>query len=213
MNREKSLVAYDSIPEISLTRAQALWVLIELGFRTGGSDSTFLEYIKSLRRFGIPFSPEEVVEGGRHRNAYQYEHLMELAVALSFRLHRILPWDVVGVLVRHRGRLRSIYRLAYLNRESGVGRPVQIEVGALHQFNAKGIFLDLNFRYVDDQLVSSGGPRAIDASEAVRLYIQQVPGSQIRPPLPLSWLANQIVRFASVVPLSRQIPKTFNHRE
>jgi hypothetical protein len=213
VNREKSLVAHDSIPEISLRRVQALWVLIELGFRTGGSDSTFLEYIKSLRRFGIPFSPEEISEGRRHRNAYHYEHLMELAVALSFRLHRILPWDVIDVLVRYRAKLRSIYRLAYLNRESGVGQLVQIKVGALHQFTAKGIFLDLNFRYVDDQLVSSGGPRAINASEAVRLYIQQVPGSQIRPPLPLSRLAKQIVRFASVVPVAQQIPKAFNYRE
>ncbi len=142
----------DGIPEISVARTQAMSVLTQLGFRTRGSHSTFIEYVKSLRRFGIPFSREELCGGSHRRHVYRYEYLMELAVALSFRLHRILPWDVVSVLVDHRVQLRSIYRQAYLESDSGAGRPVQIQFGVHEHLCVKGIFLDLNFSYVDDQL-------------------------------------------------------------
>jgi hypothetical protein len=74
-----------------LPARKALWVLAQFGFRTGGTHSTLLEYMKLLRRFGVPFSPEERVGGNHHHYGYRYEHLMEIAVALSFRLHRIVP--------------------------------------------------------------------------------------------------------------------------
>ena len=119
-------------------------------------------------------------------------------MALSFRLHRILPWDVVGVLVRHRGRLRIDLPPCLPYGKAALADPCKSRLARFINLMQRAS-LDLNFRYVDDQLVVCGGPRAIDASEAVRLYIQQVPGSQIRPPLPLSWLSNQIVRFASAV--------------
>jgi hypothetical protein len=207
--REKQLVVDDGIPEISLAPTQALWALTQLGFRSGGSHLTFREYIKSLRRFGVPFSREELISGSHQRSVYRYEHPMELAVALSFRLHRILPWDVVSVLVEHRTELRSIYHRAYLERETGAGRPVRIKVGVHDHFYVKGIFLELNFCYIDDQLVCSGGPRALDAAEAIQSYVQQRPGSQIRPLLPLSKLASEIVRMARDAPPVREISKAF----
>jgi hypothetical protein len=207
------LAAQNGIPDIFLARAQALWVLSRFGFRTGGSHSTLLEYVKLLRRLGIPFSHEERIGGGHHRNIYRYEHLMELAVALSFRLHRILPWDVVNVLVEHRAQLRSIYRRAYLERESGTGRPMQIKVGDHQEFYVKGIFLDLNFCYVDDQLVSQGGPRVLNPAEAIQAFIEQNPKAQIRPPFPLSPLASQIVELAAKAPAVRGILKTLHSSE
>jgi hypothetical protein len=206
--RGKSLIVPDAIPEIALARAQALWVLSQFGFRTGGSHSTLLEYIKLLRRFGLPFSPDESTDG--HRHIYRYEHLMELGVALSFRLHRILPWDVTKVLIEHRSHLRQIYRRAYLERKSGIGEPVQIKIGTHRKFSASGVYLDLNFSYIDDRLVSSGGPQTRSAAEAIEIYVQQDPGSQVRPPLPLSRLASEIVRLALNAPPTRKISKTFS---
>jgi hypothetical protein len=135
---------------------------------------------------------------------------MELGVALSFRLHRILPWDVTKVLVEHRAELRKIYRKAYLEREGGYGRPIQIKLGLYKEFFAKGIYLDLNFSYADDQLVSSGGPVARNAAEAIKIYIEQSPGSQIRPPLPLSQLASEIIRLAPEAPPDREISKALS---
>ena len=205
------MVPNDAIPNISLAAAQALWVLTGLGFRTGGSHSTFLEYIKSLRRFGVPFSPEELIGASHRRSVYRYEHLMELAVALSFRLHRILPWDVVSVLVEHRAELRSIYLRAFLERETGTGRPVKMKFGIHAPFYVKGIFLDLNFCYIDDQLVCSGEPRALDPAEALRSYLEQSfgkPESVLR--LPLSKIASEIVKLARVAPPARDISKTFS---
>jgi hypothetical protein len=91
---------------------------------------------------------------------------------------------VTKVLVEHRAQLRKIYRRAYVERESGAGRPVQIKVGSHKQFDAKGIYLDLNFSYTGDQLVSSGGPHALDVAEAIQVYIDQSPRKPNPSPAP-----------------------------
>jgi hypothetical protein len=56
------------LPEITLNHGRALWVLRELGFQGGVPQATFYEYIKSLRKFGIPFRHGEVgLAPGRHQ--------------------------------------------------------------------------------------------------------------------------------------------------
>jgi hypothetical protein len=44
-----------ALPEIALYHGEALWVLAQLGFRGSAAESTFNEYIKSLRKLGAPF--------------------------------------------------------------------------------------------------------------------------------------------------------------
>ena len=44
-----------NLPSIRLTHGQAIWVLTMLGYGDGVSPKTFYEYIKSLRKLGIPF--------------------------------------------------------------------------------------------------------------------------------------------------------------
>lgn len=203
------LVGDDAIPELHLAHAQALWVLARLGFRNGGSFLTFHGYIKSIRRYGIPFPPEECVGGRPNNYVYRYEHLIELAVALSFRIHRALPWDVINVLAKNRVELRSIYRRAYAERETGAGQPICIRADN-EQFFAKGLFLDLNFSYVDDRLVSLGGPRALTPAEALHAYLSQRPGSQIRPPIALSEIATLLVGLTRDIPTVREITRSWN---
>jgi hypothetical protein len=43
------------LPSIRLRRRQMVWVLGQLGYGAGVSATTFYEYIKSLRKLGIPF--------------------------------------------------------------------------------------------------------------------------------------------------------------
>jgi hypothetical protein len=45
-----------ALPDIELHHGQAVWVLEQLGFRANASNSTFYEYVKSLRKLGIPFA-------------------------------------------------------------------------------------------------------------------------------------------------------------
>jgi hypothetical protein len=206
---ERSMVD-DAIPELRLAHAQALWILARLGFRSGGSFLTFHGYVKSVRRYGVPFSPEELVGGRPNNYEYRYEHLIELAVALSFRLHRVLPWDVVNVLVKHRLELRSIYRRAYVERETGAGQPICVTISGGERFYAKGLFLDLNFSYVDDRLVSVSGPRALTPAEALHAYLSQRPGSQIRPPIALSEIASELIELTRDIPGVREITKTWS---
>ena len=48
------------VPEIALHHGQALWLLSELGFRGDAAQSTFYEYLKSLRKLGIPFGAGKI---------------------------------------------------------------------------------------------------------------------------------------------------------
>ena len=48
------------LPEIAVSHGQAVWVLREMGFQGGASETTFYEYIKSLRKFGVPFRHGEI---------------------------------------------------------------------------------------------------------------------------------------------------------
>lgn len=53
------------LPRIRLRHGQALWLLAELGYRGAVSESAFFEYIKSLRKLGIPFGREKFQGKGR----------------------------------------------------------------------------------------------------------------------------------------------------
>ena len=80
-------------PRIRLRHGQAIWLLTELGYRGAASRDTFYEYIKSLRKIGIPFGREKFVtkHRGRRLAGYSYCHLMELAIALSLRVYHVGP--------------------------------------------------------------------------------------------------------------------------
>ena len=67
------------LPSIRLRHGQVLWLLTELGYRGAVSESAFFEYIKSLRKLGIPFGHAKFQTERRKRLAcYSFFHLMEL---------------------------------------------------------------------------------------------------------------------------------------
>jgi hypothetical protein len=201
---DKFSIKSDKIPEISLGHAQMLWVLDRLGLHTGGSHSSFHEYVKSVRKFGIPFSPDEAAGRSSQLFVYRYEHLMELAIALSFKFPRTLGWDVVGILVDHRPDLRLIYRRAYLERDHGLGQLVQLKISGRDPIEISGVYLDMNFRFANDRLTSDG-PRAIGPADAVHAFVRQTHRARVGTPLPISALATEIVRAAAAVPTGRGV--------
>jgi len=83
-----------------------LWLLTELGYRGGVSRSAFFEYIKSLRKLGIPFGYEKFQRKHNRRLAgYSYCHLMELATTLSLRVYHVVPDAVLRGIAAYRGQL------------------------------------------------------------------------------------------------------------
>ena len=82
----------EELPDIELHHGSAIWVLTRLGFRGTASDNTFNEYIKSLRKLGIPFALEkkQVARRGLSK-IYSYDHMMELALVLSLQVYHAMP--------------------------------------------------------------------------------------------------------------------------
>jgi hypothetical protein len=89
----------NGLPRIELHHGQAVWVMTELGFRGAVSQRTFYEYLKSLRKLGIPF---EHSSGGASRRGlalYSYFHLMEVALALTLRVYHVVPDALLSEMI------------------------------------------------------------------------------------------------------------------
>ena len=161
------------LPELKLHHGQALWLLTELGFRGTATQRTFYEYIKSLRKLGVPFDAAEI--GHAHRGPsknYSYYHLMELALALSLRVYHIVPDSVLIEIIRHRKRLYGHYRRAYAERSSGRGEPVVFEINGQPPVRMRGIFLDLQLNFSGGRLVQFGPPKSLSPYQAVSIFAE-----------------------------------------
>jgi|SRR5215472_11373913 len=193
-----------NLPVIALSHGQTLWVLSQMGFRTGESPTAFNSYVMGLRRAGLPFDEGELGQGAGHNVTYRYEHLMELTVALALRAQAILPRDIVDLLARHRGRLRQIYRRAWTERESGLGAPQTIDPGKEKPFRLTGIYLDLKLMYVETGYLGYPAPVGLGPGEAVvRAFTKNI-GQHVRGLLPLSELAEQVAELAPAAPEIRR---------
>lgn len=110
----------DQISSISLSHGQARWVLRHFDLTSRESDQSFDALLKSLRRDGIPFAPEEAGRGAGFNLVYRYENLMELVLAFAFRTQGILSRDFIRLIANLRGQLRPMFRSAYLERDKGL---------------------------------------------------------------------------------------------
>jgi hypothetical protein len=192
------------LPNFAITHGQAVWVLSQMGFRTGDSESAFNSYVKYLRRSGLPFADEELGVGTGHNVVYRYDHLMELAVALALRAQAILPADIVQVLANLRTKLRPIYRRAYIERESGLGTPCRVKLRGKRHFMITGVYLDLNLMYVETGFLLHGEPKALAPADALELFGTAHRTQRIRGLIQLSELAEDVVKLAESAPEIRR---------
>jgi hypothetical protein len=192
----------ETIPSLSLTFAQVLWILHELGFAHNASNSTFFHYVKSLRRLGIPFE-NRGTSGPRHRERYKYESIMELAVALSLRVYATLPDAIPDVLREHRARLHDIYRRAILEERTGLGAPARI--GGSLELEVNGVFLEFQLKFAKGRLVRAGAPIALGPVEAMERLALGEPTDRSRLPLNLSQLALRLLDAAARAPRAGQL--------
>ena len=193
-----------TLPIFAITHGQAVWVLSNMGFRTGDSASAFNSYIKYLRRAGLPFAKEELGVGAGHNVVYRYDHLMELAVALALRAQAIIPSDIAQILANLRTKLRPIYRRAYIERESGLGTPCPIELSGKRKFMMAGVYLDLNLMYVETGFLLHAEPKALSPADAVELFGTRHRAQHVRGLLNLSELAEDVVKMAVHAPEIRR---------
>lgn len=193
-----------TLPEIALNHGRALWVLRELGFSGNTSDSTFYEYIKSLRKLGTPFRPGEIGLVRRGRANYSYYHVMELALALTLRVYHAVPDSVLVQIIRHRRSLYRHYRRAYAERCSGLGTRTEIHTGTGATFALSGVFLDLQINFSGGRLVSFGPPKALSPAEALQTFAGRDLAARAFLPINLSHLAERVITLALSAPLPRR---------
>jgi hypothetical protein len=188
------------IDRIGLSHGQARWVLIHLGLHAGEDEPTFNSYIKSLRRDGVPFDPDELGVGAGYNLTYRYSHLMELAVALALRTQGVLSRHIVGLLGQYRSILRSHYRQAWLERDTGLGEPRKVVIDGNTERRFSGAYLDLSLQYTSDGVLVVIEPRLLDPVQALDYYMAGHQSLYPRPPLPISQFAEDVVRLAEDAP-------------
>jgi hypothetical protein len=193
-----------SLPNIELHHGEALWALRQLGFQGAASNSTFYEYIKSLRKLGTPFERGKIGFGRRGLANYSYCHLMELALALTLRVYHVVPDAVLAQTVRHRSSLYRHYRRAYAERQTGVGTPVSVQIPGSTAIHIRGAFLDLQINFSGGKLTSFGPPKLISPSEALRIFAEGDVAARAFLPINLSLLAERLVSTAGQVPPIRR---------
>jgi hypothetical protein len=193
-----------SAPSIKLTHGQVLWLLTELGYSAGVRKSTFYEYIKSLRKFGIPFARGSF--RFKRSASYSYCNVMELAITLSLRLYHVVPDSVLGKIIRHRALLHRLYRKAYAHRSTGPGSPISFTTAARGPIELEGLFLDLNIRFSGGQLIGFGPARLLAPADALMVFAQRIRSGKTFLPFSVSALSEQVVLLALRAPTIRRGP-------
>lgn len=196
------------LPPIKLRRRQMVWVLGQLGHGAGVSATTFYEYIKSLRKLGIPFEFGTAKSQARTLAEYSYGDVMELALVLSLRIYHFVPDSILARVVRHRTRLRRYYRKAYAERWKRRGSSVVVELKDRGAIELHGLFLDLGVSFCGGKLVRFE-PRLLSPTEAVQMTAQRMLSIEMLLPLNISILAERVVRLATA---AQQLSNTAHER-
>ena len=196
------------LTHIGLHHGEAVWAMSHLGFQGAASDSTFYEYIKSLRKLGIPFG--RIGLGRRGLANYTYYHLMELALALTARVYYFVPDTVLAEIIRHRRVLYRYYRRAYLERQSGIGSPVRFSAPHHAPIIARGVFLDLQIDFSGGVLSRFGPPALLSPDQALSSFVEHDLATRSLLPINLSVLAERLVATAWQAPAIRKGPRAAN---
>jgi hypothetical protein len=191
-----------TLPDIKLNHGQMLWMLSKLGFRGTASESTFREYVKSLRKLGTPFEPRKIGLLRRGHANYDYGHLMELVLTLTLRVYHVVPDSLLKQIILNRRSLNRHYRLAYTQRCTGIGAPVTLKRRGRIPISARGVFLDLQIDFSGGRLVKFGPPRSLTPLEALRIFTDSRLAARSLLPINLSLIAEQVVEQSRCAALS-----------
>lgn len=181
-----------------------MWVLLRLGYGSGVTESTFSEYLKSLRKLGIPFGGRLSRPGERIRAQYSYSHIMELALVQSLRIYHFVPDSILREIEKNRDKLREFYRRAYTLRATGEGAPVSCEIRGRKPIEMRGLFLDLNIKFSGGQMINFGPPKLLSPADTLARFAGCVQSGGSYLPINLSYLAEQVVTLGLSPPGKRR---------
>lgn len=194
-------------PPIKLRYGQVMWLLNELGYGAGASRNTMHEYLKALRKFGIPFGPVKFqTKRKRILAEYSYGHIMELTVVLSLRVYHVIPDSVLKGIAQHRVQLQRMFLRAYIERRSGDGRPLLVTARDHPPVELRGLFLDLDIKFSAGHLVRFGPPKLLSAIEALAIFSDSTLMRRTFLPTSLSLLSEQVISLAIAAPEIRSGP-------
>lgn len=195
------------LSQISLSHGQAIWV-IEAMQIAGWLDATGLNaVVKKLRRHLVPFSEEELQKPKWEAVRYEFEHLLEIVVALKMTADGMAFRHIISLLTNHRKKLRLIYRRAFLEAESGLGAPLEIRAADGRSMNISGLYLDFSATARVKGMLATLAPTALAPWEALQRYMGLYIGVHMFPIIRISQLATEAVRLAEAAPEVKRGPK------
>lgn len=188
----------------TLRHGQVIWLLSELGYGLGADKGALHEYLKALRKLGIPFGRVKFQSGRSRRLArYSYCHLMELVIVMSLRVYHVIPDSVLQQIIRYRPKLSRIYINAYEYRRSGPGAPFVLRSPNGASIELRGMYLDLDIRFSAGRLSHFRPPRLLTPFEALEIFSKASLPGRVFLPMNLSILAEQVTALALAAPRLR----------
>jgi hypothetical protein len=177
------------LPDLKLHFGETAWVMAELGFCGNVSSRTFYEYLKGLRKLGIPFDRNMRGE----LDTYAYHHAMEIALVLALRVYHVVPDALLKEVVRWRPALHRHYRRAYAERERGGGQGIMVRLPGKDSVQVRGMFVDLRVDFSGGQLVTFGPPQLLAPAAALKVFCTRDLAARALLPINLSLLAERVV--------------------
>jgi hypothetical protein len=194
-------------PEMYLRHGQVIWLLTELGCNFGASRNSVHEYLKALRKLGIPFGRVNALTTKKRRRAeYSYTHIMELVIVSSLRVYYTIPDALLKEIIRHRRRLNSFYKRAYVEHHSNRASVLAKSSKDGRSVKLRGLYLDLDIKFSIGQLQRFGPPRLLTPYQALLIYRDCSLADRTFFPTNLSALTEQVVRLARAAPVIRTGP-------
>ena len=95
-----------SIPRIALTHGQVAWAICS----GQHPDKVTVDRLRYLRQLGIPLTEEEVGVGRGNRMTYNFDHLIECAIALWSIRRGTKPRAAAEFLITERKGLHTLFR-------------------------------------------------------------------------------------------------------
>ena len=195
------------LDQISLSHGQAIWV-IETMQIAGWLDASGLNaVVKKFRRHLVPFSEDELLKPKWEAVRYEFEHLLEIVIALKMTSDGMAFRHIMSLLTNHRKKLRLLYRRAFLEAESGLGTPMEIRSADGRSMKISGLYLDFSATARVNGMLATLGPTALSPWEALQRYMGPYMSVHMFPLIRISQLATEAVRLAEAAPEVRRGPK------
>jgi len=196
------------LPDLSLTHGQALWAIAK------GTEPRprMKDEARYLRLLGIPFSKKEQGTGRGNKLTYDFDRLMELALALYCLQHGMKPKDVETYITKLRSDIRKLTRATFLEQS-----PEALNAWIEHEdsvvLSAEPKYLAFYDRY-SDTFGKLEYPKKPEAKGLKGLIepVTRMPNGNTRAAIPLTRIVLETVAWALRAPVIKTGPATADRK-